>query len=226
MRYLVRVAIGLLLGALVAVPLAMFVHVLWWAAGFGALAAAVGFLGSFFLWTADRPASGDDPGYEQVLFDRPNTLVSLGLVLVLAGSVVGYGVVAASSLSPEVEAALAQVEADQARLDALAAAYGKASTEHAEGKRPGADISSDLVVVRIDARKLAADVKAYEHPAELAALDAALAKGADAMASAIDALNKCVMGDEAMCVEARVAYADAARTGQALADERAALGLS
>lgn len=225
MQYIVRIALGALLGAVVAVPLAIFVHVLWWAAGFGALAAAIGFLGSFFVWSADRAPTATDPGYEQVLFDRPNTIVSAVLMLVLAGSVVGYGLVAASSLPPEVEAALAQVDSDESRLTELASQYKVASDDYLGGKRTGDVVSSDLVLTLRDARALAAEVKGHEHPESFAKLDAALAKGVGSLVAAIEALNKCAMGDEPACLDARLAYADVVRAQETLAAERAALGL-
>jgi len=85
MRYPVRIAIGAGLG-LAAVVGFHFVFARWWV---GALIAAllglVGFLGSFFIWSADRL----DEGYEQVLFDLKNNIVSLVLVLVLVGASFG-----------------------------------------------------------------------------------------------------------------------------------------
>lgn len=225
MQFPVRVVVGVLLGALVAIPLALFVHVLWWAAGFGALAAAIGFLGSFFLWTADRPATATDPGYEQVLFDRPNTVVSVVLMLVFAGSVVGYGALSPGGLPPETAAALAQMEADESRLADLAAQYQKAAAEHAEGARTGDLISSDLVVVRVEARKLLDELRAAERPAEFAVMNATLVKGAEALVAALDALNDCVMGKTEACIDARIAYADVSRAEGTLGEERAALGL-
>jgi len=85
MRYGVRVAIGVVLGLVAIVAFHFFVHT-WWVAGLlAALLGLVGFLGSFFLWTADRP----EEGYEQVLFDVKNNAVSLVLVVVLVGAAFG-----------------------------------------------------------------------------------------------------------------------------------------
>lgn len=86
-RYVVRVVLGVVLG-LIAVAALWFFGAAWWVGALvGALLGLVGFLGSFFLWTADRP----EEGYEQVLFDLPNNLVSLVLILAFVGAAFAGG---------------------------------------------------------------------------------------------------------------------------------------
>jgi hypothetical protein len=105
MRYAVRVGIGVGLGLAAIVAFHFFVHT-WWVAGLlAALLGLIGFLGSFFIWTADRP----EEGYEQVLFDMKNNVVSLVLVALLVGGAFGVAHVwapkaAAAPLDPAVAA--------------------------------------------------------------------------------------------------------------------------
>jgi hypothetical protein len=84
-RYYARVALGAVLG-LAAVGVLWFLGVRWWIGAIaGALLGGMGFLGSFFLWSADRPSEG----YEQVLFDGRNNAHALLLLVVLVGASFG-----------------------------------------------------------------------------------------------------------------------------------------
>jgi len=115
-RYFVRVALGALLGLLAVGALAFF-GVRWWiGAVAGALLAAVGFLGSFFLWSADRP----EEGYEQVLFDLPNNVVSVALVVVLVGLAFGAPHLLHKGSAAPVDPAIADMNAQH---DALTKVY-------------------------------------------------------------------------------------------------------
>ncbi|HET6405262.1 MAG TPA: hypothetical protein VFH78_11495, partial [Candidatus Thermoplasmatota archaeon] len=76
MPYWVRIALGAVLGLATALALWLLVGTPWVTATAASLLAAIGFLGSYFIWSADRL----DEGYEQVLFDRPNTIVSAVLI--------------------------------------------------------------------------------------------------------------------------------------------------
>jgi hypothetical protein len=82
MRFLARVLLGVTVG-LAAILGLHFVFRAWWIGALvGGLAGALMFLATFFVWTADRP----EEGYEQVLFDLPNTVVAVALILVLASA--------------------------------------------------------------------------------------------------------------------------------------------
>jgi hypothetical protein len=110
-RYVVRIVIGIVLGLLGA-AVAWWLGWRWWTGAIlASVLALVGFLGSFFLWSADRP----EEGYEQVLFDLPNNLVSVVLVLALVGLAFagGHGLArggAASAAAPPDPAVAALAE--------------------------------------------------------------------------------------------------------------------
>lgn len=168
MPFWVRILLGILLGLLALAGLWLGVGVTWVTATVAALVAPLGFLGSFFLWTADQPAKG----YEQVLFDRPNTLVSAGMVLAFALAGLSTGLLGAPSDAPEARD-VALVAQD---YDATARAY-------IAGTMDGP----------------AARAKLDELKAELAGLTG---PKAEALAKAVDAQLACIGAGQMSCDEA------------------------
>src|SRR5581483_6354256 len=101
---------GVVLGLLVSLGL-WFFHARWWIGGIaGGLVATLGFLATFFVWSADRL----DEGYEQVLFDLPNNMVSLALAVAFVGLAFAGGLVprGGGSAAPDPSAAVADSQHD------------------------------------------------------------------------------------------------------------------
>lgn len=194
MRYFVRVVLGAVLG-LVAVALLGYLGVRWWiGAAAGALLGAIGFLGSFFLWTADRPQEG----YEQVLFDMPNNVVSLVLVVVMVGASFGAGALlhrgpSAPSITPEQAASM-----DGAH-DNLTHIYNAMMSGNYTTSAAASDVDGQVVAIQTALKALPPTAKG----------DLLLA-AADALHTALKGIDACK--DAADCsLAARVAKADAAR---------------
>lgn len=141
MPYWQRVVLGALLGLFAVMALWYFVGITWLTAAIGGLVAPLVFLGSFFLFSADRP----DEGYEQVLFDKPNTILAVGMIVVFAGLGVASGFVEIdasvggremSALASEFQTARDEYEAGTlapedgaAQMDALLAELGDPGDE-------------------------------------------------------------------------------------------------
>jgi thiol:disulfide interchange protein len=168
-RYYVRVALGLALGALAVAALA-FLGVRWWIGAIaGALLALAGFLGSFFLWSADRP----EEGYEQVLFDGRNNVHALLLVALLAGAAFGGAHLHRGASAPP-DPALATMNKDHDRMVEIyngvtspTSPLDKAATDKAK---------ADLAAIQTDLGNLTASANqkllVTAAKAEAAALDA------------------------------------------------------
>lgn len=190
MPYWMRIALGALLGIAAALALWLLVGTPWLTASVGALLAAVGFLGSYFVWSADRL----DEGYEQVLFDRPNTIVAALLVVAFAAAGLGTGLLVSEP---------APLTTEQ-RVRALYVDYHALARSHAEGTEP-AETNASLDALRIESDRLAIEIEALADADERAALTAAN----DALALAMDSLKACAGGDRSQCVDARVFAAEA-----------------
>lgn len=203
MSYKVRITIGVVLGLVAAVLLWLFVGVTWATALAGALLAPIGFLGSYFLWSADRP----EEGYEQVLFDRPNTVVSSVMLVSFALLGLGTGFLGGGSDAPP-------TPADD--LHAMRAEYVTLSDAIVAKELAGEEATNALNDLRGEADPLYDRIEAMpEGDAKTALIDAW-----DYLTLAMTQLKTCVAGDEAKCVDARVSasevqsalarYADAA----------------
>lgn len=185
-----RIGLGVLLGTAGLIPLWLFVGIGWLTATAAALLAAIGFLGSFFVFSADRP----DEGYEQVLFDKPNTVVSVILLLAFAGAGVGTGFLGgdAEPSTPE-------------RVTMLYNAYQNNADAYARQEVDAANMTAILEELRVESDRLAAEIEALpEGDAR-----AALAEANDALALAMDSMKLCVAGTDDECLNARLTAADA-----------------
>lgn len=192
MPYWLRVVLGVVLGAAAGVASWYFLGIAWLTATLAALFAAVGFLGSYFLWSADRP----EEGYEQVLFDRPNTIVTLALVVVFAGAGIGSGFLGGAA------APASGVGDDMA---ALYASYLATSAAFSKEEADGPTTVAKITELRAENARLKGAVDALPAGTERDGLtDANTALGA-----ALQALEACASGTKAECVNARLAAADA-----------------
>ena len=191
MPYWLRVTIGVILGVTGAVLMWLVVGKTWMTATVGAILAPLGFLLTYFIWSADRPADG----YEQVLFDRPNTIVSVVLLATLGLAGVGTGFLGHASGPPSV--------ADQTA--ALYAHYQSASDAYSKKSADGAATTAKVAQLRTEAATLATAIDAMPDSNAKTALKAAAAS----LTSAMDSLDACIGGSNGKCVDARLAAADA-----------------
>lgn len=198
MRYVVRVVLGAFLGLLAVVSLG-WIGLSWWiGATAGALLALAGFLGSFFVWSADRP----EEGYEQVLFDLPNNAVAATMIVAFVGLAFagGHWLGGASAPAEDAAAALARSQDSQAlfilnqyydpqgpQLDAAATQEAQATVKALQAALAGAP----------DSEGKASRVQMVDN----------LAKG-------LDAWTAC--GHKAPCLDAQFAFLDAQRAYKAL----------
>ena len=192
MPYWVRIALGAVLGLATALALWLLVGTPWVTATAASLLAAIGFLGSYFIWSADRL----DEGYEQVLFDRPNTIVSAVLIatFALAGVGTGYpGAADAAPLPPD------------ARLEALQHDYRAAADAYAKKEADGQATKRAMEELRVESDRIALELEAMPESERRANLIAAN----DALALAMDSLVACIDGDATQCLEARLFASDA-----------------
>lgn len=211
MKYGIRLALGVVVGTALAGGLAWFMQPWWLGAVAGGLFGPLVFLGTFFLWSADRP----EEGYEQVLFDRPNTVLSVLMTLAFVGLAFGTTFLA-TGLSPEEQAALARMDGSGATLARLSEDFAAANDAFTKGESPG-DLGPKLQEAR-DAKAAIDGIQASE---ALAPLKGSLLKAATALESAFDALGKCAAGDTTACLDARLGPVDAARGLQAYDEARA-----
>lgn len=189
MAYWMRIAVGALLGAGALVGLWLGPGIGWLTATVAALAALIGFLGSYFVVSADRPAEG----YEQVLFDRPNTLVALALVVVFAGAGFGTGLLGGDSGPDPAD----NVYALRADYQAASDAWGVDS--------PAEDTLATLETLRTESDLIAGELALLPEGDVRTHLEAAN----DAIAFSIDALKVCAQKETRSCIEARINAADA-----------------
>lgn len=190
MKYVVRVVLGLVLG-LLAAGLCWYLGVRWtYGAIAGALLAAIGFLGSFFLWTADRP----EDGYEQVLFDMPNNLVTLALVVGMVGASFGGAHLHRGGPSgPDP----AQVAAMDESHDNLTRIYNALQAGNYSSSAAATNASNEIAGIQDTLATLPASAK----------LDL-LTNAATALRKALNGIESCT--DDAGCqLAARLAKADA-----------------
>jgi hypothetical protein len=215
MKYGLRVGIGVVLGAALAVGLTTWLDKWWIGALAGGLGGPLVFLATFFAWSADRP----EEGYEQVLFDRPNTLLSGVMLVAFVGLAFGAGwlLSPAAGLSPEEQAALAQMDGSRALLGRLADNYAAANAAFIDGQAPG-----DLAPGLEEAKAAHAALAALEPPESLYGHKEPLLKAARAVEAAFDALGKCVGGDTSACLDARIGHADVVRGLQGYDEVRGA----
>lgn len=188
--YWLRITTGIILGLVALIALWLLVGLTWLTAAVAALVAPLAFLGSYFVVSADRP----EEGYEQVLFDKPNTLVSAVMIVAFALAGVGTGFMGGSDAPPGPADALYALRADyQAVSDAFAA-------EEADGP------------TTIDAVNTLRD-RLDPITRELEALPdgegkTALIEASDALAQAMVQLKTCAGGESDKCLDARISMAD------------------
>lgn len=219
MKFGVRVALGALVGLGLAAGLGWSLDAWWVGAVAGGLGGPLVFLLTFFVWSADRL----DEGYEQVLFDRPNTLASAFMALAFAGAAFGAGALHPSgpSWTPEEEAAFTQVREHESALETAAAGFQQDQKTLADG---GQLALEDLDARVATARELRDAAAAMELPESFAPLREPLAAASDALAASYEALRTCADGDTGACVDARVGFADYARADAALDEKAGELG--
>jgi hypothetical protein len=192
MAYWMRIAVGAILGVVALLALWPTLGIAWVTALVAALLAAIGFLGSYFVVSADRP----EEGYEQVLFDKPNTLVAAALVVLFAAAGVGTGFLPGASAEP-----LPPADYVFALKGDYQAAYDGWTKEDAEKEATLARIAQ----LRAESDRIAAyDLATLPEGGERQNLTLAN----DAYAFALDALKACVDADSRSCVDARVRAAD------------------
>lgn len=189
MPYWARISIGAVFGLVAAVCLWLFVGIAWLTAVAAALVAAVGFLGSYFVWSADRL-----PEYEQVLFDRPNTLVAAVLVVAFAG--LGFGTGYLGDDAPPTPAD---------RVHMLYNAYQNNADAFAKQELDAEALVATLDALRVESDRVALELEALPEGDERDALTAAN----DALALAMDAMKACAGGTSGECMNARLSAADA-----------------
>jgi hypothetical protein len=169
-----------------------------WAIAVAALLAPIGFLASFFLWTADRPQDG----YEQVLFDVPNLLTSLALVGVLVGAGWGGGVL----LRPHpIDPNDVPYFEQRAELTTLAKQYQKDKDAYAAGDLPKSP--TDVFAEHKEhAQTIVLKVKTL-HDAAPERFEPLL-KAANALAEVTSQMDACAAAGDKSCDGARFAMAD------------------
>lgn len=188
--YWLRIATGVVLGLAALVTLWLFVGLTWLTATVAALIAPLGFLGSYFVVTADRP----EEGFEQVLFDRPNTLVSMGMVALFALAGVGTGFLGGEPAPGPADG-----------LYALRAEYQTIADAYANEESDGPTTIDALNALRERLDPVTRDLEALpDGDAKTALIEAS-----DALAQAMVQLKTCAGGESAKCVDARISMADA-----------------
>lgn len=192
MAYWMRIGTGAFLGIAAVVGLWLAVGIVWLTALVAVLVAIVGFLGSFFVVSADRP----EEGYEQVLFDRSNMIVTVLFLVLFAGAGIGTGFLGADAAPPDPADPVYALRADYLRT--------------ADAWSEGADADPDVTLAEVSGLRTESDRVAMELEA-LADDDARthLAAANDALAFALDALKDCAEQGEHRCLDARLNAADA-----------------
>ena len=204
MRYYTRVGIGFAMG-LALVAATSYWEKWWLVAPIGALVAVVGFLGTFFVWSADRL-----PEYEQVLFDGRNVAHALGLVTVLA--LAGFGTSFwGPHATPRAHPALVARAAQSLALSKIANDLQKASDDFKTGRLSAADAGSKVTGLIADMRGVQAAVDKLQAPAGGVEKLGHLKGETKALAGALDLSLKCIAGDANACLDARVGLADSKR---------------
>ena len=172
MRFAIRIVIGAVLGLVAFATLWLLDVRAWVVALASGLLGPIGFLGSFFIWSADRP----EIGYEQVLFDKPNSIISAVMILALAGGAFGVAHLGAGSASPPPDPNAAAMESQHQTLVHLynLLIQGKLASEQAP------DAKTNLSTAQEAIAKLPAGPKAT-----------ALATAAATLSHALDAYAGC-----------------------------------
>ncbi len=168
MRYWVRVFVGVGVGGIAFPILWSVLANVWIGAAAAAVLAPLVFLATFFIWDADRP----EDGYEQVLFDKPNSAVAAGLVLcfLFAGYAAvwtGYGEPAAAPTPRE--------------LSSVAGESKSVTDAFRNGGLDAETAASRLTSLRAEAERIS--------PSE----------ARDALLRALDTFLACVAGEAPMC---------------------------
>jgi len=190
MAYWMRIAAGAVLGLIALAALWLTVGIAWLTALVATLVALLGFLGSYFVVSADRP----EEGYEQVLFDKPNTIVSVLMIVLFAGAGVGSGFLGGESAPPGPSDYVYSLRASY--LTTAAAWTADASKD---------ETLATLDELRAESDRIALDLEALPEGDARTHLEAAN----DALAFAVDSLKICAEAEQRSCLDARLNAADA-----------------
>lgn len=207
MKWHVRVSLGAGLGLASTLVLGFLLDGWIAPASVGALLAVVGFLGSFFVWSADIPPTPENPhGYEQVLFDRPNTVTSG----ILIAAMVLLGLFVPFDAEPEVDvsAYLASEDAVAADLDALYVGYANGLHAYDAGTVTADAFRDTLTSDRATALALLEDARALTPPDAYAETAKSLRVAAEQLSASMESMDLCLSGIEPRCQMARDRLAD------------------
>lgn len=189
--YWVRIAFGAFLGIATLVALWLLVGRAWLTATVAALLAPIGFLGSYFAFSADRP----EEGHEQVLFDKPNTIVSGVMIALFAFAGIGTAFVGGAAEEPSTAE----------RVSQLYNVYQNNAIAFTKQELDAEALTAILDELRAESDRLALEIGALPE----GAARGALATVNDALALAIDAMKLCAAGTGDECVNARLFASDA-----------------
>src|ERR1051325_2078121 len=199
MRFLVRVAIGAGLGLAAAIGLSFVMR--WWiVAILAVLLALVGFLGSFFLWSADRPQEG----YEQVLFDKPNSIVSGVMAVAFVAAAFGMGwllepVDQGPSLPPAEVAAVSSMNAERVKLHDVLVLYLKEPKSSKVPEWSKAANESKAAVAKLTV------------PDRLQPMLTPLKSLSESLSAVLAVQVRCNAGESRACVDAQIGRGDLSR---------------
>lgn len=191
MPYWLRVAMGAILGLFAAGALWLLVGIPWLTATVAALLAAGGFLGSYFVWSADRL-----PEYEQVLFDRPNTIVASVLIVAFAAAGIGTGFLGAGAPAPM---------APEDRVAFLYADYQHAADAFTKQEADAEATIATMEELRVESDRIALELEALPG----SEVRDHLVEANDMLALAMDSMKACASGEKSQCMDARLTAADA-----------------
>lgn len=198
MKWFVRLAIGVFLGVAAALGMAFFLDGWIVPAAVGALLAVVGFLGSFFVWSADEPPSPANPqGYEQVLFDAPNSIASA--LLIVGVVALAFFVRFDAPAGPSDAAYIAARDPLLKDLETLHDNFAQLRDDYTAGTLAADAFSAELQKARTASRELYDEAKLLEPPASRAEEVVHVRVAAEQLSAAIESMDLCLGGIESRC---------------------------
>jgi len=185
MRFGVRILLGAILGLVALVTLWLLGVRTWVVATTAGLLAPIGFLGSFFVWSADRP----EAGYEQVLLDAPNTTLSVVMIVLFAGASFGLGFIhfGHGPAAPD----------EKSQLQQMALGVQVHVKDFNAGKIKADDVTAYVATTKAAAKNLTL-------------ANAALKDAATGLDKSLDDLAKCAAAgaNDGACLDARIDASD------------------